>query len=142
MLYADGAVGLLLLGLWLFAIFDVIATEPALCRNLPKMIWLMVVIFLPDVGSIAWLLLGRPERAGFRPGDTTYRASSRPIGPEDSPNYLSRSEQLNARLEAWEADQRARQERLQSRDLSSWEAELQRREEELRRREKELGSEE
>ena len=34
MLYADGLVGLLLLGLWLFAIFDVIATDAALCRNL------------------------------------------------------------------------------------------------------------
>lgn len=141
MLFADGAVGLLLLGLWLFAIFDVIATESALCRNLPKTMWLLIVLVLPDIGSIAWLLLGRPEHAGFRPGDTTYRASSRPIGPEDAPTYMSRSEELNARLERWEAEQQARREAVEARDLKAWEADLARREEELRRREKETGLE-
>jgi hypothetical protein len=139
MLYADGLVGLLLLGLWLFAIFDVISTEAALCRNLPKIVWLMVVLFLPDVGSIAWLLLGRPENAGFRPGDTAYRAPRRVVGPEDAPTFRSRSEELNARLEAWEAEQKQRETSLQGRDLGAWEAELQRREEELRRREKGAG---
>jgi hypothetical protein len=140
MLYADGLVGLLLLGLWLFAIFDVISTEAALCRNLPKTLWLMIVLFLPDVGSIAWLLLGRPENAGFRPGDTTYRPPRRVLGPEDAPNFQSRSEQLNARLEAWEAEQQQREKTLHSRDLGAWEAELQRREEELRRREKDASA--
>ena len=139
MLYADGVVGLVLLGLWLFAIFDVISTDAALCRNLPKGVWLMVVLFLPDVGSIAWLLLGRPEFAGFRPGDTTMRTSRRPVGPEDAPSYRSRSEELNRRLEEWEADQQRRGAELQSRDLGAWEAELAQREEELRRREKETG---
>jgi len=138
-LYADGVVGLVLLGLWLFAIFDVISTDSALCRNLPKGIWLMIVLFLPDIGSIAWLLLGRPESAGFRPGDTTMRTSRRPIGPEDAPSYQSRSEELNRRLEEWEADQQRRSAELQGRDLGAWEAELARREEELRRREKDIG---
>ena len=70
---AGGVVSLVLIALWLFALFDVISTDAALCRNLPKMFWLMIVLLLPDVGSIAWLLLGRPERAGWRPGDTTIR---------------------------------------------------------------------
>jgi len=138
-LYADGVVGLVLLGLWLFAIFDVISTDAALCRNLPKFFWLMIVIMLPDIGSIAWLLLGRPELAGFRPGATTMRTTRRPVGPEDAPTYQSRSDELNRRLEDWEADQRRRQGELQSRDLGAWEAELHKREEELRRREKEAG---
>lgn len=140
MLYADGVVGLLLLGLWLFAIFDVISTDAALCRNLPKMMWLMIVLFIPDIGSIAWLLLGRPENAGFRPGDTTYRAPRRVLGPEDAPAFQSRSEELNARLEKWEAEQQQREKSLHGRDLGVWEAELHRREEELRRREKDVGA--
>lgn len=140
MLYADGVVGLVLIGLWLFAVFDVISTEAALCRNLPKTFWLMIVLFLPDVGSIAWLLLGRPENAGFRPGDTSYRTPRRVVGPEDAPTFQSRSEALNARLEAWEAEQQQREKELHGRDLGAWEAELQRREEELRRREKDTGA--
>jgi len=139
MLYADGVVGLVLLGLWLFAIFDVISTDSPMCRNLPKGMWLIVVIILPDIGSITWLLLGRPELAGFRPGDTTMRTSRRPVGPEDAPSFQSRSEELNRRLEEWEADQERRRANLSTRDLGAWEVELQRREEELRRREKETG---
>lgn len=135
MFYADGVVGLLLLGLWIYAIFDVISTESALCRNLPKGMWLIIVIILPDIGSIAWLLLGRPEFAGFRPGDTTVRTTRRAVGPEDEATYLSKSDELNRRLEAWEADQERRRSELQSRDLGAWEAELERREQELRRRE-------
>ena len=68
-----GLVGILLLGLWVYCIFDVIAGDQAVIRNLPKGIWLVVVLILPDIGSIAWLLLGRPEKAGWRPGDPTIR---------------------------------------------------------------------
>jgi hypothetical protein len=128
MLYTDGVVGLLLLGLWLFAIFDVIATDSALCRNLPKALWLILVIIIPDVGSIAWLVLGRPVNAGYRPGDTTYRAPRRAIGPEDSPAYLSRSEELDRQLDVWEAEQRRKEIELKARELEIREAELRRRE--------------
>jgi len=65
--------GMILLGLWLYAILDVISTDDMLVRNLSKGMWLLIVIFLPDVGSIAWLMVGRPHGAGWRPGDTTYR---------------------------------------------------------------------
>src|SRR5207302_8055070 len=54
-LFGDGVVGLALLVLWIFCILDVISTEEVLCRNLPKYVWLLIVIILPDVGSIAWL---------------------------------------------------------------------------------------
>jgi hypothetical protein len=74
LLELDGIVGILLLALWIYCIFDVIASDAALVRNLPKTGWLFIVFILPDIGAIAWLLLGRPERAGWRPGDTTMRA--------------------------------------------------------------------
>ena len=31
-----------------------------LLRNLPKVVWVLIVVLLPTVGSIAWLVAGRP----------------------------------------------------------------------------------
>ncbi|MEA3078246.1 MAG: hypothetical protein QOF60_3154 [Actinomycetota bacterium] len=91
MLFGEGLVGLVVLAFWLWAIFDVISTDESLCRNLPKGVWVMVVLFLADIGALAWLLLGRPENAGFAPGDTRPRApSARLVGPEDSPRWDAR----------------------------------------------------
>jgi hypothetical protein len=59
MLFADGVAGLLLVGLWLFCIIDVVTTPESQIRNLPKIVWLFVVIGLADLGSIAWLVAGR-----------------------------------------------------------------------------------
>ena len=80
---AIGIVPIVMLALWVYCILDVIATDDALVRNLSKGMWLLIVIFLPDIGSLAWLLLGRPLYAGWRPGDTTRRPTKRVIGPED-----------------------------------------------------------
>jgi hypothetical protein len=128
-IYGGGLFALALLALWMYWILDVVATNEGLIRNLPKVVWLLIVIFVPTIGSIAWLLLGRPEKAGFAPGDSTYRAephggridrsSSRSLGviaPDDDPRFLS------------EIDERAKR-------LRDWEDDLKRREEELRRRE-------
>ncbi|HYD10919.1 MAG TPA: PLD nuclease N-terminal domain-containing protein [Acidimicrobiales bacterium] len=82
-----GIFGLVALGLWLYCIFDVIATEEMLVRNLPKTLWLLLVIFVPTVGGLAWLLLGRPLNAGWRPGDTELRRPPRIRGPEDDPDW-------------------------------------------------------
>lgn len=89
-LFEEGLIPVLLLALWMYCIFDVIATDEGLARNLPKGFWLLIVIFLPDIGSLAWLLLGRPLFAGRRPGDTTRRAPKRVIGPEDRPDFPTR----------------------------------------------------
>ncbi|MCU1376093.1 MAG: hypothetical protein JWO68_3379 [Actinomycetia bacterium] len=99
--------GTVLLLLWLYCIFDVISTDESLMRNLPKGVWLLIVIFLPDVGSLAWLLLGRPMFAGWRPGDTEYRRPRAARGPEDragwAPSTMTNAE-ADARLQAWEDD--------------------------------------
>lgn len=66
--------GLFLLVLWVYCIVDVITADPSECRHLPKLLWLLVVVLLPDVGSVLWLLLGRP-RGAARAG-----ATARPAG--------------------------------------------------------------
>lgn len=115
-LAGGGLIGFLLIALWLYCIFDVIATEEILVRSLPKMAWLFIVIILPSIGSVAWLALGRPAFAGWRPGDTAGRATKRYVGPEDRPDFgAGAGPSDSGRLQAWEAD-------------------LQRREEEFRRR--------
>jgi hypothetical protein len=101
------AFGSVLLLLWLYCIFDVISTDEAMMRNLPKGAWLLIVIFLPDVGSLAWLLLGRPLYAGWRPGDTDYRKPRTVRGVEDRPGWAPSTitnDEANARLQAWEDD--------------------------------------
>lgn len=60
MLYFDGLGGLIMLGLWIFCFIDVLLTPEFACRNLPKLGWVFIVLLLPLVGSIAWLVAGRP----------------------------------------------------------------------------------
>jgi hypothetical protein len=61
MLYFDGLIGIVTLGLWIFCLVDVITTDEGACRNLPKGMWLLVVLIVPLVGSIVWLVAGRPQ---------------------------------------------------------------------------------
>lgn len=75
-------VGLLLLAFWLYCILDVAMAEPALVRNLPKLVWLVLVVIVPTVGGLAWLIAGRPSQASARPGSTDRR---RPWTPADQP---------------------------------------------------------
>ena len=110
-----GLIGFLLIALWLYCIFDVIATDEALMRSLPKMAWLFIVIVIPDIGSIAWLALGRPQFAGWRPGDTEGRPTRRVVGPEDRPDFSPGSVSGAAdagRLQAWEDDLHRREQEL------------------------------
>jgi hypothetical protein len=139
--YGEGLVGFVILGFWIWAIFDVITTDESLCRNLPKGMWLLLVIFFSVIGSVAWLLLGRPENASFRIGDTTPRPPPRrAVGPEDSPRWDPR---LDARTGVAETprerhlrENRQRyadmdeelDRRIEERRLREWEAELQARE--------------
>ncbi len=120
---AQGLVFFVLFALWVWAIFDCIATDSALCRNLPKMVWLLLILFLPSIGALAWLLLGRPPRASWRPGSTDYSSSRGPVGLEDHPRYSStlaitdrRSEELDQQLAKWEAEQAARQREIEERE--------------------------
>jgi hypothetical protein len=95
-------------------------------------------------------LLGRPEKAHWRPGSTDYAAPRRPVGVEDSPRYSPdpivsdrRSRELDRELERWEREQRAASPTpaiggAADPDLDEWQRQLDEREAELRRRELEL----
>lgn len=61
MLLLDGVLGLIVLGLWIFCLLDLISTSEYACRNLSKIMWVVIVLFFPLIGSIAWLVAGRPQ---------------------------------------------------------------------------------
>lgn len=86
MLYFDGLFGLVLLGLWLYCLIDVITTDAERCRNLPKLLWLLIVVVLPDLGSIAWLIAGHPWQAAAgepRSHRPAHRVASNPDDDEE-----------------------------------------------------------
>ncbi len=65
--FGGGILGLAVLVLSIFSIFDV-GSEETLVRNLPKAGWLPLVIFVPPIGPIAWLIMGRPQNVSLSRG--------------------------------------------------------------------------
>ena len=111
MLLGEGALGLVLLGLWIFCLIDVITTPEGECRNLPKLAWLLIVLVLFDVGSIIWLIAGRNWNR--QPANLPYKGNlgrpaapprRRATNPDDDEDFQA---QLRARVE--EQRRRARE---------------------------------
>jgi Phospholipase_D-nuclease N-terminal len=123
-----------------FCVLDALLTPEPAVRTLPKFGWVLIVLFFPLIGSVAWLVAGRPhDRA---PADLPYKGNRgrvtwpatktagfpeyerprRAAAPDDDPAFLDR-----LRLEKERSE--AEHEEL----LRRWEADLRRREEELRR---------
>ena len=99
MLYGGGALFVVELCLVVYCTLNVITTPEAEVRNLPKLLWLLIVLFVPIVGGIAWLVAGRPQgparslpykgNAGIPPEyDRPGRASA--ATPEDDEAFLRR----------------------------------------------------
>ncbi len=75
---------ILLVAIYIYCIIDVLRTPRDDARTLPKWVWLILVIFVPLIGSLLWLVFGRVWR---RPG--SWRARRRgPTAPDDDPNFL------------------------------------------------------
>jgi hypothetical protein len=64
--------GLLIFVLWLFCLIEVIRSDDGAINHLPKLVWLLIVLFFPLVGSVLWLSTGRP--AGVPPTPRFERA--------------------------------------------------------------------
>ncbi len=127
-------IGIGFLALWIYCIYDVITTDDAIIRHLPKVVWLILVIILADIGSLLWLALGRPQiwtRQVHNP--QRYGTSRlRTFPPTTAPPTLD-----DGTLDHLSPIVRHREEQTR---LRMWEAQLKRREEELRRRELGEGS--
>lgn len=117
-----GVIGIALIFIWIYCLYDVITTHDALVRNLPKIAWFVIVLLLPDLGSILWLCFGRPRLQSPRvPFD---QLRSRPAGAGDRELEMSSLDHLHPVVR--EREERAR--------LRMMQAQLERRENELRQR--------
>jgi hypothetical protein len=74
LLLGEGGV-LLEIILLVYCVLNVITTPEDQVRNLPKLLWLALVILLPLVGGIAWLVAGRPV-GGTRRGGLPYKGNT------------------------------------------------------------------
>jgi len=117
-------VGVAFLILWVYCIYDVVTTDQSIVRHLPKLVWLVIVVLLGDIGSLLWLGLGRPRVWTKRVFE------SRDVGGRNPTSAPTHSLD-DARLDRLDPIVRYREEQTR---LRMWEAQLQRREEELKHR--------
>jgi NADH:ubiquinone oxidoreductase subunit 6 (subunit J) len=66
---------------YIWFVIDVAQNPKSGVRNLPKGVWLLIVVVLPILGGIIWMLAGRPKRARKR------KASQ---APDDDPKFLAK----------------------------------------------------
>lgn len=116
MLFLDGGLGFVFALLWVFCVVDVIMTPERLCRNLPKLAWVFIVLLFFDIGAFAWLIAGRPwgsrswgagvgsRTLASRPAVLDRAGKARPTNPDDDEEFLA-----SLRLRAEEQRRRARE---------------------------------
>jgi len=115
MLWLGGLITFVSTVVWVYAFFDALTTPGQETRNLPKILWMVVIVLFFPVGAILWLFLGRPRRSAPVQGDAPAEGevessaddldpsdfakpsgSRRPIGPDDDPEFLR---DLNRRID-------------------------------------------
>ncbi|HZE65620.1 MAG TPA: PLD nuclease N-terminal domain-containing protein [Sporichthyaceae bacterium] len=79
MIDVEAGLALATLALFVYCVINVIQTPEGEIRNLPKVVWLLIVLVFPLVGSVAWLVAGRPE--GGRQSPSAYERPA-PTYPE------------------------------------------------------------
>ncbi|MFJ2506049.1 PLD nuclease N-terminal domain-containing protein [Microbacterium sp. NPDC087592] len=100
---------LLVIALMIGALIDIITRDSALVKHLPKMVWIIIVILLPFVGSVLWFAIGREYgeagvsiprvRRAERP--TATRADVRPSPPADTRTTEQQIADLDREIEEW-----------------------------------------
>lgn len=108
------------------ALISCLSAEEGEIRALPRLVWVLIILFFPLIGSIAWFLAGRPAKAAAPGGGRRTGGGfpeprrTRPVAPDDDPDFLK----------SLDADQSKKDREL----FDKWEEDLKRREDELRRR--------
>lgn len=88
---------LVAIGLTIYALLDIGRTPRGDIRVMPKLLW-FVAAFIPVMGPVAWLFLGRPSRpkraaaAGPATGGLPFGGGRKrgPVAPDDDPEFLRR----------------------------------------------------
>lgn len=59
-MFSFGLIGLLCLALWIFALVDIVNSR--FRQDTTKIVWALVVIFIPFIGTILYYLIGREQK--------------------------------------------------------------------------------
>lgn len=80
---------LISLVLSVYALFSCIQTPDEDVPHLPKLVWIVLIVFVPFVGPIVWLLMSRTQGG---PQEAVVRRPSPPVSrslaPDDDPDFL------------------------------------------------------
>ena len=71
-------------GLIIYMLIDCARTDESQVRTLPKWAWILIIIFAPTIGAIAYWIAGRPRNPGSR-----RPPKRRILPPDDDPDFLS-----------------------------------------------------
>ncbi|GAA1159173.1 PLD nuclease N-terminal domain-containing protein [Nocardioides aquiterrae] len=113
MIKIEGLLGVVAFALWVFCLVDAIGSPADRIRNLPKVAWVVIVLLFPLVGSIAWLVAGRPDdgaarRAAYEREQPAFPEYDRPgraaaVDPEKDEEFLRQvRERAEAQRKAYE----------------------------------------
>ena len=80
-------VGPIIFVLWVYCLVSVISSRDGDARHLPKIGWIVIVLLFPLVGSIAWLVAGRPR--GARTARSPYERQAPGFPEYDRPGRAS-----------------------------------------------------
>lgn len=72
--------------LMIYCVIDVAQSSGDEVRRAPRWLWAAAVICIPLIGSVAWLVWGRPNAASIAEN----RADEAPLSPDDDPEFLRR----------------------------------------------------
>ena len=100
MVRLGGVFTLVAIVVWIYAFYDALTAPVEQVRNLPKAVWLLLILLLPPVGVVVWFVWGRP-RAGVKArtrtpfnwqghGPPPADPRRRSLAPDDDPEFLRR----------------------------------------------------
>ena len=95
-----GLLGLVVIGLTVYALIDCVRTDSAEIKGLPKVVWVLLIVLITPVGPIAWLVAGRDRHHSPPP------LSRHPTAPDDDPDFLRRLDEHKRRRAAEERKKR------------------------------------
>lgn len=70
---------LLLIALDVYCLINVATSRDDEVRNLPRVVWFLLILLIPVIGSVVWLFVGRPRALG--PRGLEYDRPVRSAGP-------------------------------------------------------------
>jgi hypothetical protein len=114
--------GIVAVGVIVYALIECLMTPKHQVRAFPKAAWVLVILLVPLIGALLWLFLGRvrSRRSGGSPGGRP-AAPRRPSSPDDDAAFLrqldvQRQQQARkAELDRREAELKAREQQSDGR---------------------------